>query len=190
MDDLQVSRPVSRPGFFLPEDLQVSRPLFSLPEDLQVSRPEDLKVSRPGFFLPEDLQVSRPMFSLPEDLQVSRLEGRPVSRPGFILPEDLQVSRPMFSLQEDLQVSRPEGRPVSRPVFSLCIKNLCYKLICVNFFVKLHYQTNIRRSCPLYYPKGYKRSLHRRLFRLLIVKSSNIPNDLTVSLLCIRYVTK
>ncbi|KAG5410922.1 hypothetical protein IGI04_007241 [Brassica rapa subsp. trilocularis] len=83
VDDLQVSRPVSRPEFFLPDDLQVSRPLFSLPEDLQVSRPEDLQVSRPGFFLPEDLQVSRPMFSLPEDLQVSRPEGRPVSRPVF-----------------------------------------------------------------------------------------------------------
>jgi len=166
VDDLQLSRPegrpVSRPGFFHPEDLQVSRPVFSLPEDLQVSRLEDLKVSRPGFFLPEDLQVSRLVFSLPEDLQVSRPEGRPVSRPVFILPEDLQVSHPLFSL---------------------CIKNLCYKLICVNFFVKLHYQTNLRRSCPLYYPKGYKRSLHRRLSRLLIVKSSNIPDDLTVSFL-------
>ena len=131
-------------------------------DDLQVSRPEGCPVSRPRFFLPKDIQVSRPVSSLPEDLHVSHPEGRPVSRPGCSLPEDLQFSR---------------------PVFSLCIKNLCYKLICVNFFVKLHYQTNIRRSCPLYYPKGYKRSLHRRLFRLLIVKSSNIPDDLTVSLL-------
>ncbi|CDY54302.1 BnaC01g42010D [Brassica napus] len=62
--------------------------------------------------------------------------------------------------------------------------SVCYELICVNFFVKLHYQTNLRWSCPLYYPKySYKRSLLRRLSRLLIVKSSNIPDDLTVSLL-------
>ncbi|KAF3561541.1 hypothetical protein DY000_02012828 [Brassica cretica] len=97
VDDLQVSRPegrpVSRPGFFLPEDLQISRPVFSFPEDLLVSRLEGRLVSRPRFFLPEDLQVSRPLFSLPEDLQVSRPEDRPVS-----LPEDLQVSRPVFSL--------------------------------------------------------------------------------------------
>ncbi|KAF3493404.1 hypothetical protein DY000_02056439 [Brassica cretica] len=135
VDDLQVShpegRPVSRPEFFLLEDLQVSRPVFSLPEDLQISRPKDLKVSRPEFFLPEDLQVSRPVFSLPEDFQLSHPEGRPVSRSGFFLPEDLQVSRPVFSLPEDLQLSHPEGRPVgiivlvfklmrvSRPVFSL-----------------------------------------------------------------------
>ena len=144
--------------FSLPEDLQLS-----LPEDFPLSRPVSRPVSRPRFFLPEDLQVSRPVFSLPEDLQLSRPEGRPVSRPVFILPEDLQVSR---------------------PVFSLCTKNLCYELICVNFFVKLHYQTNLRWSCPLYYPKySYKRSLLRRLSRLLIVKSSNIPDDLTVSLL-------
>ncbi|KAF3561611.1 hypothetical protein DY000_02018461 [Brassica cretica] len=52
VDDLQVSRPQGRPGFFLPEDLQVSRPVFSLPEDLQLSRPEGRLVSRPGFFLP------------------------------------------------------------------------------------------------------------------------------------------
>ena len=137
--------------------------MFSLPEDLQLSRPEGRPVSSPGFFLPEDLQVSRPVFILPEDLQLSRPEGRPVSRPEFFLPEDLQVSR---------------------PVFSLCTKNLCYELICVNFFVKLHYQTNLRWFCPLYYPKySYKRSLLRRLSRLLIVKSSNIPDDLTVSLL-------
>ena len=130
--------------------------MFSLPEDLQLSRPEGRPVSRPGFFLPEDLQVSRPVFSLPEDLQLSRPEGRPVSRPEFFLPEDLQVSR---------------------PVFSLCTKNLCYELICVNFFVKLHYQTNLRWSCPLYYPKySYKRSLLRRLSRLLIVKSSRRLN--------------
>ena len=153
-----------------------------------ISLPDDFPLSRPGFFLPEDLQVSRPVISLPEDLQLSRPEGRPVSRPGFFLPEDLQVSRPVFSLPEDLQLSRPEdlqlSRPVSRPVFSLCTKNLCYELICVNFFVKLHYQTNLRWSCPLYYPKySYKRSLLRRLSRLLIVKSSNIPDDLTVSLL-------
>ncbi|KAF3593113.1 hypothetical protein DY000_02023756 [Brassica cretica] len=82
-EDLQLSRPVSRPGFFLPEDLQVSRPVFSLPEDFQLSRPEGRPVSRPGFFLPEDLQVSRSVFSLPEDLQLSRPEGRPVSRPDF-----------------------------------------------------------------------------------------------------------
>ncbi|KAG5384400.1 hypothetical protein IGI04_035870 [Brassica rapa subsp. trilocularis] len=86
VDDLHVSRPegrpVSHPGFFLSEDLQVSRPVFSLPEDLHVSRPEGRPVSRPGFLLPEDLQVCRPVFSLPEDLHVSRPEGRPVSRPG------------------------------------------------------------------------------------------------------------
>ena len=124
------------------------------------------------------------MISLQEDLPLSRLEGRPVSRPRFFLPEDLQVSRPVFIFPEDLQLSRPEGRPVSRPGFSLCIKNLFYELICVNFFVKSHYQRNLRWSCPLYYLKySYKRSLLRRISRLLIVKSSNILDDLTVSLL-------
>ncbi|KAF3547001.1 hypothetical protein DY000_02006149 [Brassica cretica] len=67
-EDLQLSRPEGRPGFNLPEDLQVSRLVFSLPEDLQLSRPEGRPVSRPGFFLPEHLQVSLPVFSLPEDL--------------------------------------------------------------------------------------------------------------------------
>ncbi|KAF2567333.1 hypothetical protein F2Q68_00025761 [Brassica cretica] len=190
-EDLQLGRPegrpVSRPGFFFPEDLQVIRPMISLPEVLRLSRPEGRPegrpVSRSGFSLPEDLQVSRPVFSLPEDLQLSHPGGRPVSRPGFFLPEDLQVSRPVFSLPEDLQLSRPKdlqlsrpedlqlSRPVSRPMFSLCTKNLCYELICVNFFVKLHYQTKLRWFCPLYYPKySYKRSLLRRLSRLLILR--------------------
>ncbi|KAF2532139.1 hypothetical protein F2Q70_00030637 [Brassica cretica] len=50
-EDLHISRPegrpVSRPEFFLPEDLKVSRPVFSFPEDLQLSRPEGRPVSHP-----------------------------------------------------------------------------------------------------------------------------------------------
>ena len=85
--------------------------------------------------------------------------------------EDLQVSHP-----EDLQVSRLGGRPV----VSLCIKILCYEIICVNFFVKLHYQTNLRKSCLLYFPKGSTGhcKIGYKIGRLLIVKSSNILDDL------------
>ncbi|KAF3581292.1 hypothetical protein DY000_02030132 [Brassica cretica] len=119
------------------------RPVFSLPEDLQVSRPKDLKVSRPDFFLPEDLQVSRP---------------------GFFLPEYLQVSRPVFSLPEDLQLSHPEGRPVSRPGFILS-EDLQVSRPVFSLPEDLQYQTNLRRSCPLYYPKGYKRSLAHKTFQ-------------------------
>ncbi|KAF3503413.1 hypothetical protein F2Q69_00044649 [Brassica cretica] len=138
--DLQLSRPegppVSRPGFFLPEDLQVSRPMFSFPEDLQLSRPEGPPVSRPGFFLPEDLQCDCGVYAVEKihcshaiaagtsaGLHISTLDANPGSNTGFI---DAQNERKLAIRNhnvrndvDDLQVSRPEGRPVSRPEFFL-----------------------------------------------------------------------